>query len=147
MPCIICPPELTFYKLSGSQVKDEWGLPSDVWSMACMIWEIVFSDVMLAQGSDDNNRLIYEMMKLIGPLPERWKPYWNSKTLMVQLCYGCNLTIDPDAAWKKRCPTENDGDATDGVITVVDLLRDMLCWELVARPTAADLLLHPWFAT
>lgn len=27
-------PELTLYKLSDGQVKDAWGLPSDVWSMA-----------------------------------------------------------------------------------------------------------------
>ncbi|KAG1852857.1 hypothetical protein DFJ58DRAFT_728357 [Suillus subalutaceus] len=60
MPRIIRPPELTFYKLSDGQVKDEWGLPSDVqvWSMACTIWEIAFSDVMLTYGSDDDNMLI-----------------------------------------------------------------------------------------
>ncbi|KAG1822888.1 uncharacterized protein BJ212DRAFT_1331193 [Suillus subaureus] len=83
-------------------------------------------------------------MELIGPLPERWKPYWNSK------CFedsDGNFTIDPDAIWKERCPPKNDDDATGSVVTVVGLLRDMLCWEPMARPTAADLLQHPWFAT
>ncbi|KAG1810669.1 uncharacterized protein BJ212DRAFT_1484236 [Suillus subaureus] len=112
LPRTIRPPELTFYKLSDGQVKDEWDLPSDVWSMACTIWEIVFSDVMLAKGSDDDNRLIYETMKLVGPLPKRWKPYWNSK------CFEDSdgkFTIDPDATWKERCPPKNDGNATDSV--------------------------------
>lgn len=139
MPRIICPPELTFYKLSDGQVEDEWGLPSDVWSMACTIWEIAFSDVMLTYGSDNDNILIYETMKLVGPLPERWKPYWNSKPFEDS---DGNFTVDPDAIWKKRCLTENDDD-TDSVVTV---LRDMLCWEPMSRPTAADLLRHPWFA-
>jgi hypothetical protein len=30
-------PELTFYELSDGQVEKEWGLPSDVWSMACTV--------------------------------------------------------------------------------------------------------------
>ncbi|KAG1740948.1 hypothetical protein EDB19DRAFT_1828339 [Suillus lakei] len=143
-PSITRPPELTSYKLSDSQLKDEWGLPSDFWSTACTIWEIAFSDVMLAQGSEDDSRLIYEAMKLVGPLPERWKPCWNPGHFEDS---DGNIMIDPDATWKKRCPTDNDGDATGSVVTVVDLLRDMSCWELMACPTATSLLQHPWFAT
>ncbi|KAG2368911.1 kinase-like domain-containing protein [Suillus spraguei] len=141
MPRIIRPPELTFYKLSNGQVKDEWGLPSDVWSMACTIFEIAFADVMLVGGSDDDNMLIYETMRLIGPLPERWKPYWNSKHFEDS---NGNFTIGLDAAWKERIgPSEDDDDSQ----AVVDLLRGMLCWEPMTRPTAAALLRHPWLAT
>ncbi|KAG1883766.1 hypothetical protein F4604DRAFT_1677494 [Suillus subluteus] len=113
------------------------GLPSDVWSMACT--KIAFSDVMLTYGSDDDNMLIYETMKLVSPLPERWKPYWDSKPFEDS---DGNFTVDPDVTWKERCPTENDDDAS-----AVTVLRDMLCWEPMSRPTAADLLQHPWFAT
>lgn len=108
--------------------------------MACTIWEIAFSDVMLTYGSDDDNMLIYETMKLVaGPLPERWKPYWNSKPFEDS---DGKFTVDPDATWKERCPPGNDDDAS-----AVAVLRDMLCWEPMSRPTAADLLQHPWFAT
>jgi hypothetical protein len=37
-PYFIRAPELTFYELSDGQVEKEWGLPSDVWSMACTVW-------------------------------------------------------------------------------------------------------------
>jgi serine/threonine-protein kinase SRPK3 len=41
-PDIIRAPELTFYELSNGQVEKEWGLHSDVWSMACMVWSPFF---------------------------------------------------------------------------------------------------------
>ncbi|KAG1852848.1 hypothetical protein DFJ58DRAFT_841746 [Suillus subalutaceus] len=65
VPRTIRPPELTFYELSGGQVKMNMG-------------DRVFR-CDARKSSDDDNRLIYETMKLVGPLPERWKPYWDSK--------------------------------------------------------------------
>jgi hypothetical protein len=36
-------------------------------------------ELLTRSGCRDEDGLIYEAMKLIGPLPERWKPYWNQK--------------------------------------------------------------------
>jgi hypothetical protein len=40
--------------------------------------EIVRNCELVTRGYRDDGR-IYGAMKLIGPLPERWKPYWNQK--------------------------------------------------------------------
>ncbi|KAJ8587176.1 hypothetical protein M405DRAFT_321678 [Rhizopogon salebrosus TDB-379] len=69
-PDIIRAPGFTFYELSNGQVEKEWGLHSDVWSMACMMFGLGFRS-MLFIGLD----YVYGTMKLVGPLPERWKPY------------------------------------------------------------------------
>ncbi|KAG2368899.1 hypothetical protein BDR07DRAFT_1605039 [Suillus spraguei] len=39
MSRIIRPPELTFYKLSDGQVKDEWGLPVNMSCLSVALWQ------------------------------------------------------------------------------------------------------------
>ncbi|KAG0704632.1 kinase-like domain-containing protein [Suillus ampliporus] len=129
-------PELTFNKLSHGQVQ-EWGVSSDVWLMAFTIYEIGFAAEMFPDGACHDARLIYETMKLVGPLPERWKPYWDPKPF--------EDSNDPDAAWRKIRDAYQLG--VENIDALLDLLRVMLRWDTAERPTAADLLKYPWFAT
>jgi hypothetical protein len=103
---------------------------------------------MLAEGSDDDNRLIYETKKFVGHCQSG-----GNLTLMVQqLCHGCwlrhwhvflgNFTINPDAVLKERCSTENDDNATDSVVTVVDFLS---AWHVVLGTDGPSY--SNWFAS
>jgi hypothetical protein len=69
------------------------------------------------------------------------------------ICPG-NFTIDPDAAWPRRLGwSVRDTDKVKNKektlvrLAFVDLLRSMLRWEPVARPTVVNLLTHRWFTS
>jgi hypothetical protein len=62
--------------------------------------------------------------------------------------------IDVDEEWRRRLHEEDGGDDSEDVNDIdglgnqgslVALLRLMLRWKPMDRPTAADLLEHPWF--
>ncbi|KAJ8581150.1 hypothetical protein M405DRAFT_801534 [Rhizopogon salebrosus TDB-379] len=126
-------PELTFHTLSDGRVEDEWSFPSDIWAAACTL-----RSSLVARGYRDDGR-IYGAMKLIGPLPERWKPYWNQKPFEdsngVVFFVASNRIVNVHLS--RHLNPEN----------FVDLLRVTLRWDPTDRPTAADLLTHRWFAT
>lgn len=113
-------------------------------------------------GKEDS--LIREMIKLAGPLPNRWEPYWDPKrsqrpdgghTPSVRrnansdaLALGM-LETDPQASWNKWRRKFLKGPTDDATIKSVNefsnLLRRMLVLDPKDRPLATKLLLHPWF--
>jgi serine/threonine-protein kinase SRPK3 len=75
-------------------------------------------------------------MKLIGPLPERWKPYWNPKPFedsngvcflwpaiaSLTLIFPGNLIVDPDTQWrmKWRSKWRNELEGSKWILTDSD---------------------------
>jgi len=140
-PIFIRAPEIFFSRRSSCVLDDTWGMKSDIWSLACTMYEIVNGFIMF-HGLGQEDALIIEMIKVSGALPERWKPYWNPHS-------NGTWETDPDASWTKRQDNFRRGHLNDASLKsandFIHLLRSMLILDPNNRPLVSELLQHPWF--
>ena len=124
------------------------------------MYEMVRGFVLLyGVGRDDD--IINEMIQLCGPIPERWKPFWNPEKyrkpdsgVQPSAHEGLHadvfdLIIDPQKRWSVHRrnflgPQPNET-AAKYVDQFIDLLRSMFVLDPNDRPLASELLQHPWF--
>ncbi|KIY62911.1 kinase-like protein [Cylindrobasidium torrendii FP15055 ss-10] len=144
-PAAVCAPEIMFGRVVH---PEESGSPStrasDVWSLACTIYEIV-SGASLFHFASPNNTLLGKMATICGEIPDEWRSYWESQDKLR------NMDISPEVAeaeWKLRLsfliepgsmPTEDD------IKELFAMLRSMLAIDPARRPSAAEVAKHPWF--
>ncbi|KAK6384336.1 hypothetical protein LTS17_001899 [Exophiala oligosperma] len=133
----------------------------DIWSFGCLVFEILtgaslFSVMLLHkdhQGRTDDDHLL-QMNDILGPLPDIWL---QERWPRAQTYFGPNrerlgpyaddqerpYIDDPlEVRFKEHKPDDID-DVEADVIT--SLIRSILRYEASQRPTADDLLEHPWF--
>ncbi|KIY62910.1 kinase-like protein, partial [Cylindrobasidium torrendii FP15055 ss-10] len=144
-PAAVCAPEIMFGRVVH---PEESGSPStrasDVWSLACTIYEIVCG-ASLFHFASPNNNLLGNMATICGEVPDEWRSYWESQERLR------DIDISPEVAeaeWKSRLnlmvgpgsmPTEDD------MKELFAMLRSMLAIDPARRPSAAEVAKHPWF--
>ncbi|PBK79503.1 kinase-like protein [Armillaria gallica] len=136
-PSIFCPPE--------SILGFSWSTPSDIWAVGCMAFELA-GDYHLFPQDDDFNEAVHiqKITQCIGKIPS---------TFLVDCRCGSRY-FDRDGELKKvvdwdDCSIER---AVQGVSEAKNLdlsgldefLRACVIWDPRKRPTAAQLLAHPW---
>ena len=72
-PILFRPPELYFS-------KDQLGLPADVWTLACTLYEILGERPLFGGLMPDSDDLIAEMISTLGPLPQHWWDSWRKRS-------------------------------------------------------------------
>ncbi|KAI9724760.1 MAG: hypothetical protein M1812_000035 [Candelaria pacifica] len=149
-PLVFRAPEVIFYELSKGEINKDWGYQSDIWSLGCFIFDLVFSRSLLTRDRDEAD-LIYEMTGTIGPLPNSWNSYWDWEDRLD--AEGTNLD-EGDDWWRiqleetvKQSPITGRFPGFDekGKSELADLLGQMLVYEPEKRKSADELLRHPWF--
>ncbi|KIY62914.1 kinase-like protein [Cylindrobasidium torrendii FP15055 ss-10] len=142
----VCAPEIMFERVVR---PNEPGRPStrasDVWSLACTIYQIVFGGTLF-HFACPNDTLLCDMAKICGEVPDEWRSYWESQEELR------NTDISPevaDAEWKLlldhmitvpgKMRTEED------IKELFGMLRSMLILDPARRPSAAEVAKHPWF--
>ncbi|KAG6844384.1 hypothetical protein H0H87_007288 [Tephrocybe sp. NHM501043] len=115
---------------------------SDIWSLACTIYEVVFGS-RLFHFAGPNDTLLGAMATLCGEVPASWKTYWHSRDKLRNMNISHEVA---DAEWKRRLEHYSSKVSDGGeAVQVINLVRSMLKVNAAERPNAEDALRHPWF--
>ncbi|KAI8996626.1 kinase-like protein [Trametes punicea] len=139
-----CAPEVAFARVALRESRPAWGLPSDVWAVGAMMYEIV-SGSSLFYGVGMGDGLLGRMVGLAGWVPKDWQAYWQSRPGL----QTTDVSVDAaDQEWERRrgvlrkgCTDEADAHR------LVALLRKVLVLEPESRPSIEDVLKDPWLQT
>ncbi|TFK82426.1 kinase-like protein [Polyporus arcularius HHB13444] len=139
------PPEAAFayYGCSGLDV-----LPTtagDVWALGVLIFGL-FTGESILNGT--TLRCLADQAKLDGTIPPAWREYWDTDASLRD--QSDQVTPEnADAEWSRRRDRfiqKNPNIEVAEVDLLISLLRWMLKADPDARPTADEVLAHPWFA-
>ncbi|KAG6813130.1 hypothetical protein H0H92_013754 [Tricholoma furcatifolium] len=142
-PAAVCAPELMFERVVHS-VDPSPTPPSDIWSLACTIYEIVFR-TSLFHFAAPNDALLGTMAALCGEVPASWKSYWSERERLRSMEISHDVA---NAEWQRRLEhytQKMPGDEVQAA-QIIGLLRSMLKMDPKQRLTAEEALRHPWFA-
>ncbi|KAH9919043.1 kinase-like domain-containing protein [Fomitopsis serialis] len=142
-PATVCAPEIMFERVT-TKTDPPATFASDIWSLACTLYEIAFQ-ARIFHFASPSNTLLVDMAKLCGGIPPEWVVYFDTSGLPKALD-GTISRSAADKEWKRKVDhyarkwTEKDD--IDGF---VDFLRMMLKLDPGARPSAIEVLNHSWF--
>lgn len=128
----------------------------DIWSFGCILYELLTGlPLFLIDPGDHVDCQILSITDQLGPLPARLFSQWDR----AHLYYRSNgeqfnsvvdqpfIELEKDEPFETRFHREKACDIDDNEEdSVMDLLRQILRYEPEKRPSAEELLSHPWFA-
>ncbi|KAF5665598.1 CMGC SRPK kinase [Fusarium circinatum] len=148
-------------------LKGEFDKTQDIWSFGCLVFELitgrpifyVFGGGERDTSLDDEHLL--EVVEKLGPLPEELFSHWKTSSLYYNedgeiynwIIDGFTegedpVTTDPselepmEKAFDEKCPEMAEEEAQE----VKELIRWTLQYDPAKRPSAEEILGHPWFA-
>ncbi|KAK3704353.1 hypothetical protein LTR37_013906 [Vermiconidia calcicola] len=150
-PIHIRAPEVSLCELSNTQVGGDWDHRVDIWATACTLYEMI-RGIEMIYGVGGKS-VIYEMVKLAGPLPPSWMAYWDVESFEnFRAKHDESAAGNPDGTWARSLddlfpeePRRRYLDSKQDTEHFIDLLRKMLKIDPSDRPPIASLLDHPWF--
>ncbi|KIY62919.1 kinase-like protein [Cylindrobasidium torrendii FP15055 ss-10] len=145
-PAAVCAPEIMFKCVV---CPEEHASPptraSDVWSLACTIFEIV-CNTSLFHFASPNDTLLGDMATMCGEVPDEWRSYWESREGLRDKDISPE---DAEAEWKLRLQQSIRGPRNvrteEDIRELFGMLRSMLVMDPAQRPSAAEMAKHPWF--
>ncbi|KAF5566762.1 CMGC SRPK kinase [Fusarium phyllophilum] len=159
VPCALRAPELV--------LKGEFDKGQDIWSFGCLVFELiagrplfyVFGPPQYDTSLDDEHLL--EVTEKLGPLPDDLFSHWKTSSLYYNedgkkynwIIDGVPKGRDPvtpdpsqldtmEKAFDKKSPEMTEEEAQE----VKKLIRWILQYDPAKRPSAEEILRHPWFA-
>ncbi|PGH33914.1 CMGC protein kinase [[Emmonsia] crescens] len=131
--------------------------PSDIWSLATAIWEIIGMKAIFSTEYADINRVLSQHVDLLGPLPSSWWEHWEQRGQFFiengQPKGGRGQYVWPpiDQAFEdgvqkyRRMDGMGEFDEEE-TAAVLDLMRRMLAFRPEERPTIEEVLQSEWMA-
>lgn len=135
----------------------------DIWSFGCWLYEFLIGSCMfnthpLSASPDRQDQIddghLLDMIELLGPLPPQLLSKWpRSHKYLHPDGEIFNVIVDGsmeallpsesiETAFVLDKPTELDDE--EGYV-ILNLLRSMLNYDPAKRPSAVEILDHPWF--
>ncbi|KAJ7228748.1 kinase-like domain-containing protein [Mycena pura] len=136
-PLLFRPPEVIFQQLLDRANSGPWDCRSDIWSLACLLYEIATGGCLFggSMGASLNDSHLKRLARASGSLPDAWAKHLSISATQ----YTSELA---DEFWKER--EISDKTIEDG-LGLLQLLRRMLVIDPARRPTAEEVLRDPYF--
>ncbi|KAF8971351.1 kinase-like domain-containing protein [Flammula alnicola] len=125
--------------LAGEDPRPSCTAPaSDIWSLACTLYEIVHGS-SLFHWARPNDALLEKMAKLCGEMVPKWQEHIPDMASTIS-------AEGADAEWEMLVSHPTKGWTAADSAEFVALLRWMMKMDPQARPSAEEVLQHPWFS-
>lgn len=135
------------------------GASLDVWSFGCLVFELITGQplfcVLGSKWEDDDH--IMRLTARLGALPDTYAKTWKTYSCYFKpdgSLFNCMLGGVPEGGEPLILPRPTMEDAFDKAEPEIDkdegrelkeLIRWILQYDPAERPTAAEILQHPWF--
>ncbi|KGO36046.1 hypothetical protein PEX1_013060 [Penicillium expansum] len=128
--------------------------PSDIWSLATAIWEIIGMKAIFSTDFVDEDQIAAQQVDVLGPMPSEWWQRWEARSRFFDEyghpmeSYKMNKWPPLEESfeigvqkwrWKMGGEIEEDEKAA-----FLDLMRRMLSFRPEERPTAEEVLMSDW---
>ncbi|KAG4268041.1 CMGC/SRPK protein kinase [Fusarium proliferatum] len=157
VPCALRAPELV--------LKGEFDRAQDIWSFGCLVFELIAGRPLFyvfGPAKDDTSLLddeyLLQITDRLGPLPDELYKYWKTSSRYYTkdgTKYNCMIGGVPEGReplMLEQCSMEQAFDRAGSEMTedkaqeVKKLIRWILQYDPAKRPSAEEILRHPWFA-
>lgn len=130
------------------------GYPSDIWSMATAIWEIIGTKAIFSTDFVDGDQIAARHIDVLGPMPSEWWQHWEARSRFFDE-YGYPTESYKENKWppleesfetsvQKWRRKMGGGIEEDEKVAFLDLMRRMLSFRPEERPTANEVLMSDW---
>ena len=158
------------YRAPETMFESKVGPESEVWSLACVLYEIRAGDPLFMSFFGGNNEIIEQMVQTKGKLPNPWWKAWEKRSLrfdedgkpLKELPDGIYAAVETSIKEHIEEIGSDDEEATmsgsevsilepmgtkvpeNEAESMEDLLERMLTWAPDERLTVEEVLRHPW---
>lgn len=128
--------------------------PSDIWSLATAIWEIVGMKAIFSTDFVHEDEIVAQQIDVLGPIPLEWLRQWEGRPRFFDE-EGCPTESYRENRWpslqesfevgvqKWRRKKGDEFDENEKA-AFLDLMRRMLSFRPEERPTAEEVLKSEW---
>lgn len=127
---------------------------ADIWSLACMMWDVMAQRPLFGETLATPDIILSQQVNALGELPKNWWDGWEAKSKYFQED-GTPIESCRTPSWDRRFERDiqqprRDKDGLGGCLDVKEaeafasMVRSMLSYRPVHRPTAADVLGSAW---
>ncbi|KAJ5197029.1 hypothetical protein N7449_007508 [Penicillium cf. viridicatum] len=130
------------------------GYPSDIWSLATAIWEIIGMKAIFSTDFVDGDQIAAQHIDVLGPMPSEWWQHWEARSRFFDQhgypmeSYKENKWPSLEESfetgvqkWRRKMGGEIEEDEK---VAFLDLMRRMLSFRPEERPTAEEVLMSDW---
>ncbi|OJJ79313.1 uncharacterized protein ASPGLDRAFT_77691 [Aspergillus glaucus CBS 516.65] len=146
-PLAMRPPEARFEPLA------KLSYPSDIWSLATAIWEILGMKVLFSDEFATEDEVVSQHIDALGPIPKRWMKLWEQKNEFFNnkghLKKGRSLWPSLEQAfeqnvqsYRRKVGVEEFGE--EETTAILDLMRRMLRFLPKERSRIEEVLQSEW---
>ncbi|KAJ6169706.1 hypothetical protein N7497_002549 [Penicillium chrysogenum] len=128
--------------------------PSDIWSLATAIWEIVGMGAIFSTDFVDEDHIVARHIDVLGPMPSEWWHRWHARSRFFDEhgqpteSYRGNRWPPLEESfeigvqkWRRKMGGKIEEDEKD---VFLDLMRRMLSYRPENRATAEEVLMSDW---
>lgn len=124
-------------------LRGDYGLPSDIWSLACLIFELVSGKDLFLDQSKTEQMVLLENMEVMGKPSEEWQARWKESAASLDIHRRDIECCNEGPQRFDEMIDELDDQTTDKEL-LRDLLKRMLSWEPEERLSIKEVQEHVW---
>lgn len=129
--------------------------PSDIWSLATAIWEIIGMKAIFSTDYVDGDEIVSQHVDVLGRMPSKWWQSWERRSRFFDE-HGCPKASHEENRWptleesfeigvQKWRLRDGSGIEENEKVAFIDLMRlEMLSFRPEDRPTAEAVLMSEW---
>jgi serine/threonine protein kinase len=123
-----------------------FGLPSDMWSVACTIFRVITGKELFLDRSQSSEMVILEIMEVLGKPPEDWWLRWEKQAASMGISRRDAADCNDGPERLDEMIDDLDDETIDKEV-LKDVLRRMLALEPEERLSIKELQEHVWFCS